>query len=76
MLELQNDNIYELVIDNSYFIFIGNDSFSEEIDYFRKLSVQQPFSIITDYDSQYSKIGAYYCRLTQSQTKISLLMTF
>lgn len=23
MLELQNDDIYELVIDNSYFIFIG-----------------------------------------------------
>ena len=35
MLELQNDAIYELVIDNSYFIFIGNDSFNEEIDYFR-----------------------------------------
>lgn len=57
MLELQNDDIYELVIDNSYFIFIGNDSFNEEIDYFRKLSFQQPFSIITDCDNQYSKLG-------------------
>ena len=57
MLELQNDDIYELVIDNSYFIFIGNDSFNEEIDYFRKLSIQQPFSIITDCDNQYSKLG-------------------
>lgn len=55
MLELQNDAIYELVIDNSYFIFIGNDSFNEEIDYFRKLRVQQPFSIITDSDNKYSK---------------------
>lgn len=52
MLELQNDDIYELVMDNSYFIFIGNDSFNEEIDYFRKLSFQQPFSIITDCDNQ------------------------
>lgn len=51
MLELQNDDIYELVIDNSYFIFIGNDSFNEEIDYFRGLNVQQPFSIITDSDN-------------------------
>lgn len=57
MLELQNDDIYELVIDNSYFIFIGNDSFNEEIDYFRGLNVQQPFSIITDSDNQYSKFG-------------------
>ena len=55
MLELQNDDIYELVMDNSYFIFIGNDSFNEEIDYFRGLNVQQPFSIITDSDNQYSK---------------------
>ena len=55
MLELQNDDIYELVIDNSYFIFIGNDSFNEEIDYFRELRVQHPFSIITDSDNQYSK---------------------
>ena len=55
MLELQNDDIYELVIDNSYFIFIGNDSFNEEIDSFRELNVQQPFSIITDSDNQYSK---------------------
>lgn len=55
MLELQNDDIYELVIDNSYFIFIGNDSFNEEIGYFRELSLQQPFSIITDSDNQYSK---------------------
>ena len=39
MLELQNDDIYELVIDNSYFIFIGNDSFNEEIDYFSELRV-------------------------------------
>ena len=54
MLELQNDDIYELVIDNSYFIFIGNDSFNEEIDYFREVSVQQPFSIITDSDNKYS----------------------
>ena len=54
MLELQNDDIYELVIDNSYFIFIGNDSFNEEIDYFREISVQQPFSIITDSDNKYS----------------------
>ena len=43
ILELQNDDIYELVMDNSYFIFIGNDSFNEEIDYFRGLNVQQPF---------------------------------
>ena len=57
MLELQNDDIYELVMDNSYFIFIGNDSFNEEIDYFRGLNVQQPFSIITDSDNQYSKFG-------------------
>lgn len=57
MLELQNDDIYELVIDNSYFIFIGNDSFNEEIGYFRELSLQQPFSIITDSDDQYSKFG-------------------
>lgn len=57
MLELQNDAIYELVIDNSYFIFIGNDSFNEEIDYFRELRVQQPFSIITDSDNKYSKLG-------------------
>lgn len=57
MLELQNDDIYELVIDNSYFIFIGNDSFNEEIDYFREVSAQQPFSIITDSDNQYSKFG-------------------
>ena len=57
MLELQNDDIYELVIDNSYFIFIGNDSFNEEIGYFRGLNVQQPFSIITDSDDQYSKFG-------------------
>ena len=57
MLELQNDDIYELVIDNSYFIFIGNDSFNEEIGYFREVSVQQPFSIITDSDNQYSKFG-------------------
>lgn len=57
MLELQNDAIYELVMDNSYFIFIGNDSFNEEIDYFRGLNVQQPFSIITDSDNQYSKFG-------------------
>ena len=57
MLELQNDDIYELVIDNSYFIFIGNDSFNEEIDSFRELSLQQPFSIITDSDDQYSKFG-------------------
>lgn len=35
MLELQNDDIYALVIDNSYFIFIGNDSFSEEMDSFK-----------------------------------------
>lgn len=42
-------------MDNSYFIFIGNDSFNEEIDYFRGLNVQQPFSIITDSDNQYSK---------------------
>ena len=54
MLELQNDDIYELVIDNSHFIFIGNDSFNEEIDYFREVSVQQPFSIITDSDNKYS----------------------
>ena len=57
MLELQNDDIYELVMDNSYFIFIGNDSFNEEIDYFRGLNVQKPFSIITDSDNQYSKFG-------------------
>lgn len=57
MLELQNDDIYELVMDNSYFIFIGNDSFNEEIDYFREVSVQQPFSIITDSDNKYSKFG-------------------
>lgn len=57
MLELQNDDIYELVIDNSYFIFIGNDSFNEEIGYLRELSLQQPFSIITDSDDQYSKFG-------------------
>ena len=57
MLELQNDDIYELVIDNSYFIFIGNDSFNEEIDYFSELRVQQPFSIITDSDNKYSKFG-------------------
>lgn len=57
MLELQNDDIYELVMDNSYFIFIGNDSFNEEIGYFRELSLQQPFSIITDSDDQYSKFG-------------------
>lgn len=57
MLELQNDDIYELVMDNSYFIFIGNDSFNEEIDYFRGLNVQQPFSIITDSDNQYSTFG-------------------
>ena len=57
MLELQNDDIYELVMDNFYFIFIGNDSFNEEIDYFRGLNVQQPFSIITDSDNQYSKFG-------------------
>ena len=57
MLELQNDDIYELVMDNSYFIFIGNDSFNEEIGYFREVSVQQPFSIITDSDNQYSKFG-------------------
>lgn len=57
MLELQNDDIYELVMDNSYFIFIGNDSFNEEIDYFRGLNVQQPFSIITDSDNQYSKFS-------------------
>lgn len=57
MLELQNDDIYELVMDNSYFIFIGNDSFNEEIDYFRGLNVQQPFSIITDSDNRYSKFG-------------------
>ena len=57
MLELQNDDIYELVIDNSYFIFIDNDSFNEEIDYFRELSVQQPFSIITNSDNKYSKLG-------------------
>lgn len=57
MLELQNDDIYELVIDNSYFIFIGNDSFNEEIGYLRELRVQQPFSIITDSDNKYSKLG-------------------
>lgn len=57
MLKLQNDDIYELVMDNSYFIFIGNDSFNEEIGYFRELSLQQPFSIITDSDDQYSKFG-------------------
>ena len=57
MLELQNDDIYEHVIDNSYFIFIGYDSFNEEIDYFREVSAQQPFSIITDSDNQYSKFG-------------------
>lgn len=55
MLALQNDDIYELVIDNSYFIFIGNDSFNEEISYFRELGVQKSFSIITDSDNQYSK---------------------
>lgn len=76
MLELQNDDIYELVIDNSYFIFIGNDSFNEEIDSFRELNVQQPFSIITDSDNQYSKFCEYYCRLIRSQTKIPLLMIF
>lgn len=57
MLELPNDDIYELVIDDSYFIFIGNYSFNEEIGYFRELSLQQPFSIITDSDNQYSKFG-------------------
>lgn len=57
MLELQNDDIYELVIDNSYFIFIGNDSFNEEISYFRELGVQKSFSIITDSDSQCTKFG-------------------
>lgn len=62
MLELQNDDIYELVIDNSYFIFIGNDSFNEEIDYFRELRVQHPFSIITDSDNQYSK----FCKVLLS----------
>ena len=55
MLELQNDDIYELVIDNSYFIFIGNDSFNEEIDYFMELRVQHPFSIITNSGNKYSK---------------------
>lgn len=57
MLELQNDDIYEIVIDNSYFIFIGNDSFNEEVDSFKELSIQQPFSVITDSDSQSSKLG-------------------
>lgn len=38
-------------------MFIGNDSFNEEIGYFREFSLQQPFSIITDSDNQYSKFG-------------------
>ena len=55
MLELQNDDIYELVIDNSYFIFIGSDSFNEEISYFRELGVQKSFSIITVGDTKSNK---------------------
>lgn len=66
MLELQNDDIYELVIDNSYFIFIGNDSFNEEVDSFKELSIQQPFSVITDSDSQSSK---FYKTLLSADTK-------
>ena len=72
MLELQNDDIYELVIDNSYFIFIGNDSFNEEIDSFRELNVQQPFSIITDSDNQYSK----FCEILLSADTKSNKDTF
>ena len=68
MLELQNDDIYELVIDNSYFIFIGNDSFNEEIDYFSELRVQQPFSIITDSDT--SGIGEMLARFRRCYDSI------
>ncbi len=76
MLELQNDDIYELVIDNSYFIFIGSDSFNEEISYFRELGVQKSFSIITDSDNQYSKFCEILLSAIRSQTKIPLLMIF
>lgn len=72
MLELQNDDIYELVMDNSYFIFIGNNSFNEEIDYFRELSIQQPFSIITDSDNKYSKFGEVLLSVDTKSNKDAL----